>query len=142
MVLFILFALFGPLIGRTPLVVAKRTACLSNLKQQGIGFQLYAEEHDDRFPQAAAWMDRIEPYVKNAQVFHCPAVDNGYGYALNSMAASMQRGVAANSPNMPMIYDSSALDRSAIAPPSSMPHPARHGQNVVVYADGHAKVAQ
>src|ERR1700710_648750 len=59
---------------------ARQTACLSNMKQIGLGFLQYVQDYDGQLPQsdggtpsmyvAAA---RIMPYVKNFQVFKCPS---------------------------------------------------------------------
>jgi prepilin-type processing-associated H-X9-DG protein len=67
---------------------ARQTSCLSNLKQIGLGFMMYAQDYDERLPQSAMytapsvvlpegypdyWFQQIYPYVKNAQVFGCPS---------------------------------------------------------------------
>ncbi len=80
---------------------ARRTVCLSNLKQLGTAFQLYLQDYDDQMPGAndnsqgievgGAWnyytrfpanqpgppsfdmtKGAIYPYVKNAQIYICP----------------------------------------------------------------------
>src|SRR5437016_2058632 len=82
---------------------ARKTACLSNLKQLGLGFQQYTADYDSRLPQAwdlapgavagsgtcnppsacvattqttdpVVWPAKIEPYVKTRQVFNCPSL--------------------------------------------------------------------
>lgn len=45
----ILAGMLLPALGRAK-AKAKRTACLSNLKQIGLGMRLWAEDHDSRFP--------------------------------------------------------------------------------------------
>ncbi|MFI5385047.1 MAG: prepilin-type N-terminal cleavage/methylation domain-containing protein [Fimbriimonadales bacterium] len=74
---------------------AKKTACLSNTKEQGLAFLMYAGDNDDwtvMFKNAVTkdangawvsggeWYDLIQPYVKNFGVVFCPVrnlVDNG-----------------------------------------------------------------
>ncbi|HEY3781330.1 MAG TPA: prepilin-type N-terminal cleavage/methylation domain-containing protein [Fimbriimonadaceae bacterium] len=76
---------------------AKKTSCLSNTKQMGVGLYLYLNDYDDSLPMAnypnngstsafsyrakgssatsypaSNWADIIQPYVKNYQVFKCP----------------------------------------------------------------------
>jgi prepilin-type N-terminal cleavage/methylation domain-containing protein len=75
---------------------AKKTSCLNNDKQQGIGLYLYLNDFDDNLPMAnypntpgnvpsafsyraskteyvaLNWADLIQPYTKNYQVFKCP----------------------------------------------------------------------
>ena len=67
---------------------ARRTSCLSNLKQVGLGFVQYAQDYDERLPMTSWqpvahtggndgrdmwWMDVLQPYVKSYQVFTCPS---------------------------------------------------------------------
>ncbi|MHB8996358.1 MAG: prepilin-type N-terminal cleavage/methylation domain-containing protein [Armatimonadota bacterium] len=91
---------------------ARQSSCLSNIKQIGLGHLTYAQDYDERFApywrqQLAAagepgsvystsngtitgkytsWMDFINPYIKNSQIFKCPSYKpNGtdapsYGY--------------------------------------------------------------
>lgn len=89
---------------------ARQTACLSNMKQVGMGLMMYTQDFDETLPgnseQATAensstlgflvapnGSDRnrlnivprdLQPYVKNIHVFHCPSVPdrtNAPGYA-------------------------------------------------------------
>ena len=68
---------------------AKKTACLSNMKQIGLGVQLYLGDADDRmfFRSGSAfsrsglipttndnrWWNLIMPYVKSSALFTCPS---------------------------------------------------------------------
>jgi prepilin-type N-terminal cleavage/methylation domain-containing protein/prepilin-type processing-associated H-X9-DG protein len=62
-------------------------ACISNLKQIGYGMRMYADDHQDLFPESGAtiiwnttnpfsptnsWMQQIFTYVQNTNVYHCP----------------------------------------------------------------------
>ena len=60
---------------------ARRTSCLSNLKQIDMGFLMYAQDYDETTPAVVhdnAWTYDydfwviIQPYVKNINVFYCP----------------------------------------------------------------------
>ena len=71
---------------------ARRTACLSNLKQIGLGFTQYQQDTDEFFPERytmtatlphvntyspvdkheLSWKDSIFPYIKSYAVFKCP----------------------------------------------------------------------
>jgi len=77
---------------------AKRVACLSNMKQIGTGFVLYLSDYDDTLPDRrdlktslgyrpwtswppsdprAEWAEVIlEPYLKNKDIWSCPATIN------------------------------------------------------------------
>lgn len=67
--------------------IARRTKCLSNIRQLGIALQLYADRHEGRVPprdyeEGAVWVDRLEPYYTNRKLLHCPTdkknVDQSY----------------------------------------------------------------
>jgi prepilin-type N-terminal cleavage/methylation domain-containing protein/prepilin-type processing-associated H-X9-DG protein len=60
---------------------AKRTACLSNTKQIGLGLNMYLNDYDDMTPsiyetvtfsQVADVYQILQPYIKNLNVFYCP----------------------------------------------------------------------
>jgi prepilin-type N-terminal cleavage/methylation domain-containing protein/prepilin-type processing-associated H-X9-DG protein len=67
---------------------ARQTSCLSNLKQLGTAMQMYATDHDglytpvvgrqpgEQFVYQWSWLHRIEPYVKNLQIFIDPSSSN------------------------------------------------------------------
>lgn len=88
---------------------AQQSSCLSNLKQLGIGYQMYVQDYDGMCAsvrmdvsgttsplrpgaQWTDWPDLIYPYVRNAGVYSCPAdaelrpnstYGNSGGYGLN-----------------------------------------------------------
>ena len=62
---------------------AKRTSCLSNVKQEGLGMALYVGDSDDVTPTILGarhgntsyeidWYVQLAPYVKNQTLFLCP----------------------------------------------------------------------
>jgi prepilin-type N-terminal cleavage/methylation domain-containing protein len=71
---------------------ARQTGCLSNVKQIGLGVQMYLQDYDEYVPRNAyadpprvaegdhftncsspRWMDVMQPYVKNTQLHNCPS---------------------------------------------------------------------
>ncbi len=84
---------------------ARQSACLSNLKQMGLGMLQYSQDYDeqtcpawigdfdgnpangDQFPGSARWMDVVQPYVKNKEIFVCPTV---YPYDAPGNVSSIQ----------------------------------------------------
>jgi prepilin-type N-terminal cleavage/methylation domain-containing protein/prepilin-type processing-associated H-X9-DG protein len=71
---------------------ARATSCLSNVKQLGTGLMMYVQDYDETMtlnayadpPRVAdgahfvncstpRWMDVLQPYVKNVQIFNCPS---------------------------------------------------------------------
>lgn len=70
---------------------ARRSSCLSNMKQIGLGLMMYTQDYDEKYPLYAfkdasltwkfSWASVIYPYVNSTQVFICPsAVQTGYCY--------------------------------------------------------------
>src|SRR3954463_1047585 len=54
---------------------ARQSSCLSNTRQIGTAFMMYAEDYDGGFP---SWWDHrwhipLKPYVKSTKVFVCPS---------------------------------------------------------------------
>jgi len=58
---------------------ARRTSCLSNLKQIGLAFLQYAQDYDEAYPLTSypaanvSWTVGAEPYMKSIQIFRCPS---------------------------------------------------------------------
>lgn len=56
---------------------ARRAACLSNMKQIGLGLMQYVQDYDERYPlyygPNGGWHMQIQPYLKSTQLFICPS---------------------------------------------------------------------
>src|SRR5579862_8326471 len=74
---------------------ARRTSCLSNMKQIGTALFMYAQDYDETLPERygnccgpstfydyetyngvgyeRTWKNMLYPYIKNLQVFQCPS---------------------------------------------------------------------
>ena len=71
---------------------ARRTACLSNLKQIGLGIVQYNQDFDEREPNSVSqygdgsgWAWSVYPYIKSVGVFQCPD-DSNHGSRASSYA--------------------------------------------------------
>jgi prepilin-type N-terminal cleavage/methylation domain-containing protein len=104
---------------------ARRTSCLSNLKQIGLGALQYAQDYDETMigtelgedtPASPEyfWAEMIAPYTKSAQILNCPSATNrvqfgspqagfsqgithewSYNYAINDVRDASDRRVGA-----------------------------------------------
>jgi len=73
----ILAAILFPVFSRAR-AKARQTSCLSNVRQIGLALMMYAQDNDETYPvvnhsAGYDWFIPVQPYVKNAQVFRCPA---------------------------------------------------------------------
>jgi prepilin-type processing-associated H-X9-DG protein len=82
----ILAAILFPVFARAR-AKAQQSNCLANVKQLALGELMYASDNDDRFPWAwytgglgLNWGGEIYPYVKNTQIFACPASNTTPSY--------------------------------------------------------------
>jgi len=60
---------------------ARRTSCLSNVKQMGLAFAMYNQDYDETTPAVIHingsnadpdFWSIIQPYIKNVSMFYCP----------------------------------------------------------------------
>jgi prepilin-type N-terminal cleavage/methylation domain-containing protein/prepilin-type processing-associated H-X9-DG protein len=63
---------------------ARRASCQSNLKQIGLGINMYAQDYDEKTPNyylyyssspadLVYWQDLIQPYARSTQLMVCPS---------------------------------------------------------------------
>jgi len=52
---------------------ARAAMCLSNIRQIGLAFNMYCDDHDECYPPAYQWKTRLQPYIKTQQVNRCPS---------------------------------------------------------------------
>jgi prepilin-type N-terminal cleavage/methylation domain-containing protein/prepilin-type processing-associated H-X9-DG protein len=81
---------------------ARQTSCLSNVRQISTATLSYAQDYDELAPDYwygpgdgfwATWMEMVNPYAKNEQIFLCPSAPtspSGMGYtgAANRLAST------------------------------------------------------
>jgi len=88
---------------------ARRTACISNMKQIGIASIQYTQDYDEKyiagcgpFGKGAGWAGQLYPFIKSAAVFRCPDESSSLpgtpsSYGLNSQFSPYN--VAGTGPN-------------------------------------------
>jgi prepilin-type N-terminal cleavage/methylation domain-containing protein len=68
---------------------ARRTSCLSNLKQLGLSIMQYTQDYDEKLPGSrkyfptspnayTTWVTLLQPYARSTQLYTCP---NGVPYS-------------------------------------------------------------
>lgn len=115
---------------------------LSNLKQCGLGTLMYASDNDDRFPQAATWVDEELEYTKKESVFHDPSLADpaDYGFAFRDRASTVKEEDIRSDAAFVIQFQTVLTGKNAHSDLWSLPMPGqtRHG-DVVCFADGHVR---
>jgi len=64
---------------------ARQSSCLSNMKQLALGYRMYAQDWDEKYPMnrfngrtgnypdSYTWKTAIQPYLKNKEIMRCPS---------------------------------------------------------------------
>jgi len=88
---------------------------MGNLKQIGLALTQYAQDHDERFPNAAHWIDTLSPYLKDKTVFFDPFQPGArrYGYALNRNCSGKSLAAFAYPAETVFVFDSTLGTRNA-----------------------------
>ncbi|MDF2441366.1 MAG: hypothetical protein JWN98_2350 [Abditibacteriota bacterium] len=111
---------------------ARRAVCTSNLRQVGMGLQMYTSDHAERLPgpgsDGRAWAAQIVPYVGSTQVFVCssdtrsgiePSIGGGglypLSYGWNSLQIDANRHGFISPDGSPISLNSVALPSETIA---------------------------
>jgi prepilin-type N-terminal cleavage/methylation domain-containing protein/prepilin-type processing-associated H-X9-DG protein len=116
---------------------ARRTSCLSNLKQIGLGFMQYTQDYDEAYPLSSfpannvSWTLSTQPYMKSLQLYRCPS-DTGARW--NTPVAPP----AANYYTTSYIMSAWIAGTARYARLSAMPSPA----SVIILADANTDQAQ
>jgi prepilin-type processing-associated H-X9-DG protein len=121
---------------------ARRATCLSNLRQLALAVIMFAQDYSQHLPNAAAWMDSLDPYLRSAKtLLHCPSdIGHEYSYALNSAVAGKSIGSFDDPVNTVLLFESNSGRKNASDPMTSLCDPPRHGNgNNFAFLDGHAK---
>lgn len=86
---------------------ARRTACMSNLKQLATGALMFLQDHDEKFAlRADAWKAALMPYVKSEAIFHCPTDQSGpVPYSFNAQLQGKSMAVVRKPEQTVMIYE-------------------------------------
>lgn len=156
----ILAGLLLPALGRSR-ALARRTACLSNLKQIGTAFVLYASEHNGHLPLIIGgapnphdlWYHALAPYLFGKDiafswppdgVYRCPVSSHPtphYGMSWGISGVSLTK---IEDPSVAVVVaDGNAGDPGSgaginITPPYACLDATRHGNGAnYLFADGH-----
>jgi prepilin-type processing-associated H-X9-DG protein len=118
---------------------ARRSACMSNMKQLANALMMYCQDYDGRFPIARRWDTDLMPYIKDMRLFRCPARPSPNAYGFNSKLSGIDSSRLANPPGVTMLFESSMGSPGTADTLTSFLTP-HDGMGGVAYADGHVKM--
>jgi prepilin-type N-terminal cleavage/methylation domain-containing protein/prepilin-type processing-associated H-X9-DG protein len=137
---------------------AQAARCASNLRQLTCALIMYASDYDDRLPKsffahapdyrvATYWWTLTQPYVRNWQVYACPAVpERALGYGFNTALNWRVQTAVANPSQTILLGDNSRaashLSRPGpgpVAASAAVPDPRHLGLCSFSFVDGHVK---
>ncbi len=110
-----------------------RVECRERIQILAEALTGYAAEHELRLPEAAAWMDDIEPYVLDQSAWKCPVepgLEYGYAYNLDVAGTKLPTGWR-ESRECVLLFEWASGERNAAASASELLHfEPRHGEFV------------
>lgn len=113
---------------------------MSNMKQVGLAHVMYATDYDDRFAPVD-WVPSLAPYVKDKDIYRCPKVEKGSGYAYNRLVAGQKIEKTAAPETLVLSFEVDDLHLGAVEDRIAPLNPPRHDDRLtLVYADGQGKV--
>lgn len=124
---------------------AMKSACYSNLKQLSLSFLMYSIDYDDTAVPAESWHDGLEPYTKNANLFHCRKAQHdsnqdAFGYAYNVTLSKSKLPPEEKRGRAVLFFDSTVLTANATGGKEIVAKPGRHaGTNNFAFLDNTVK---
>jgi len=117
---------------------ARQTACMSNMKQQGLALMMYAQDYDEVMPpKDTKWMDTLLPYIKDEKAYRCPSVGQGeFGYAFSSELLGKKFKNIKSPVETVAIFETASTGRNQVG--GSVAYRHRKFTNTA-FADGHVK---
>lgn len=83
---------------------ARQATCFANMRQLGLAFRMYAQDHDEQYPRKVAglgdyphrytWKTQVLPYLKNTGILRCPS--NAYADGIKRYGEPWPRSYAIN----------------------------------------------
>ncbi len=113
--------------------------CMSNQKQLALGFLMYAQDYDEKFPPANRWADGTTPYLKSKAVYNCPEVKE-FGYAFSTAMSRKPLSKIAEPSKERLLFDSLILKKNAYGKEKDIDK-RRHAEFgfIQAFVDGHVK---
>ncbi len=125
-------------------VKAQNIQCMNHVKQLALSGIMYANDHNDRLPDADRWCDLVQTYLGTTatSVLLCPAGNQSdrCHYAFNAKLSSVElKNIG--SPAQTVLFVEAGGGWNVSGGPELLAKPSRHhGSRVVGFVDGHVEV--
>ncbi len=116
-------------------------SCLSNLKQLDLGLLVYTQDYDDLCPPKDDWEQKLNPYLRNNQLWICPTCPKEPGYAKNDKLAGVKMQNV-RQPAQTLTFWDAGASVQGFPPPPGTTSPRHNAGDNFAFVDGHAKYAQ
>ncbi len=115
--------------------------CISNMKQLGAALLQYADDHEGYLPDAAKWVDAIDPDSKYPGLSHCPADRSRArsSYAMNANLSRKKVEEIKDPENTVLLYETSRPGDNPFGVGKDLLLNSRHRFNNFLFADGHIR---
>lgn len=154
----ILAGLLFPVVARAR-DAARKTTCLSHMRQMGMAFSIYLTDWNETYLPAYRWKERLVPYVTKEAFFKCPSRPHlswfyGHGYNVGCQSPYVAGFPGTSTGSIERPADKILLvewDRCLSGPPCGPPGlfqggalcywavcRVHSGGSNVLFADGHA----
>lgn len=122
-----------------PMGPRKATVALSNTKQIGTSFMIYAADFDDHLPPLATWARDLTPYLKNEEVFWNEREGGAKtGFAMSALAGGLDLARVEALEGTVMHFECAAGLGKGSGGPSDLYWDAK-GHSTVGFLDSHAR---
>ncbi len=116
--------------------------CLGHLEEIAGAMLAYLDDHDDKFPAAARWVDELKPYLGDESVLKCPddKSDARCSYGMNSALGGKSVDDLEDPSSVVLLYETAHPGANPTGGKEDVASPPRHsrGDNFA-YADGAAE---
>jgi hypothetical protein len=109
---------------------------VNQLKQLGLAARMYANDHQNKFPSAAAWCDDIKEFVGSTKVFKAPndPTPGPCSYAFNEKLGGLDESKI--HPQTALFFETESGWNLSGGPERMLPKPRSGGTFVIGFADG------
>ncbi len=112
--------------------------CTEHVDRLTGALRMYSMDYDEHLPPAERWCTATQPYVGSKDLYRCPALEAGYGYALNRNLDEARASEVSVPARVVVVFESSAQVANAADTGQSLCEPPRHpGGNCFGFLDGH-----